>query len=96
MYYYRAVLEGVHVGYGDIFIVILITDNPHHLVVVSIIQEGHVLTEAQVSHNDIEHWYMCCYRIAQRRENAVSKEIIKQLGDTSEGKKMTKSDKDQR
>ena len=36
------------------------------------------------------------YRIVQRRENAVSKEIIKQLGDTSEGKKMSKSDKDQR
>lgn len=36
------------------------------------------------------------HKIAQRRENAVSKEIIKQLGDSSEGKKMSKSDKDQR
>ncbi|XP_065889386.1 translocon-associated protein subunit gamma-like [Dysidea avara] len=36
------------------------------------------------------------HKIAQRRENAVSKEIIKQLGDTTEGKKMSKTDKDQR
>lgn len=36
------------------------------------------------------------HKIVQRRENAVSKEIIRQLGDTSEGKKMSKSDKDQR
>jgi len=35
-------------------------------------------------------------RIVHRRENAVSKEIIRQLGDTSEGKKLSKSDKDQR
>ena len=35
-------------------------------------------------------------RIAQRREHAVSKEIIRQLGDTTEGKKLSKSDKDQR
>ena len=51
--YCRAVLEGIHVGYGDILIVVLISDDPHHLVVIPIIQEGHVLTEAQVSHNNI-------------------------------------------
>lgn len=47
--YCRAVLEGLYVGYGDIFLIVLINDNTHHLAVVSVIQESYVLTKAQVS-----------------------------------------------
>ena len=43
-------LEGLHVGYGDILTAVLIIDNSHYLVIVSVVQEGDVLTETQVSH----------------------------------------------
>lgn len=52
-------LEGIHAGYGDILIVVLISDDPHHLVVISIIQESHVFTEAQVSYNNNEEVGTC-------------------------------------
>ena len=42
-------LEGIYVGYGNVFTIVLITDNPYHMVVIPILQESDVLTEAQVS-----------------------------------------------
>ena len=42
-------LEGIYAGYGNVFTIVLITDNPHYLVVIPILQESDVLTEAQVS-----------------------------------------------
>jgi len=43
------VLEGVHVGHVHVFIIILGHDCPEHMAVIPVLQEGDVLTEAQVS-----------------------------------------------